>query len=54
LSDLPVTIWDDDRKSLNCIEHTKAEMVHGAKSIKKAGVVGDNYLGRLTTIILAG
>ena len=35
LSDLPVDAWDDARKSLNCIEHSKAAIVHGVKILKK-------------------
>jgi hypothetical protein len=35
LSDLPVAAWDVARKSLNCIEHSKAAIVHGVKILKK-------------------
>ena len=30
-----MTIRDDVRKSLFCIEHSKTEMVHGVKILKK-------------------
>ena len=40
--------WDDARKSLNCIEHSKAAIVHGVKILKKCRGGLNGYVASVT------